>query len=86
LASSAKTLYITHADRAFLSKLVMHTKQALSRFSTPFEAIQARLSACNAQFYVFVSSTYVCALERGKIWEFWGTWGIFTVAITSSIA
>jgi hypothetical protein len=86
LAPSAQvlTLHTTHADRAFLSKLVMHNKQALSRFSSPFEAIQARLSACNAQFYVFVSSTYVCALERGKIWGFWGTWGIFTVAITSS--
>lgn len=76
--SSAKT---THADMAFLSKLVMHSKQALSkknscsveRFSTPFEAIQAWLSACSAQFYVFLSSAYVCALERGKIWEFWGT-------------
>ncbi len=62
----------------------MHNKQALSRYSTPCEAIQAELSACNAQFYVcFVSSAYVCALERGKVWEFWGTWGIFTVAITS---
>jgi len=76
LASSAQVLtrHTTHADRAFLSKLGMHNKQALSRFSSAFEAIQSRLSACNAQFYVFVSSTYVCALERGKIWGFWGTW------------
>jgi len=76
LASPAQvlTLHTTHADRAFLSKVVMHNKQALSRFSSPFEAIQARLSACNAQFYVFISSTYVCVLERGKIWGFWGTW------------
>jgi hypothetical protein len=76
LASPAQilTLYTTHADRAFLSKLVMHNKQALSRFSSAFEAIKAGLSACNAQFYVFVSSTYVCALERGRIWGFWGTW------------
>jgi hypothetical protein len=44
LASSAKTLYETHADRAFLSKFVMHNKQALSNYFF--------LRRCDSQLYL----------------------------------
>lgn len=89
LASSAKILYTTHADMAFLSKLVMHNKQAHSNLfflaalrDSQLHLRRSKLDSAlvmHSFMCLLVSSTYVCALERGKIWEF-SQWQSLVVA------